>query len=394
MFRIGQEEIDAVARVINSKQLFRINNEGKEAESFEKELAEKMGVNHAILLASGTGALICALAGLGVGPGDEVIVPGYTFMATASAVLAVGAIPVLADINETMTIDPEDVERKITDKTKCIIPVHICGFPSNMDALKAIAEKHNLVILEDACQADGGSYKGKRLGTIGQAGAYSFNYFKVISAGEGGGVVTNDRKVYERALIYHDGGANFRPFADGLQEPVFIGSQLRVSEITGAVMRVQLTRMDGILNDLRAVKAKLMKELDGILRFSPSNDIEGDCGTTLVFNFDTAEQCTAFKNAFNETKEAKAWIPFESGKHVYINWTPIIEQRGGHCDAVNPYKMAANADLLINNATVDACPKTLDILKKTCYISLHCDWSEEKIAAIIAQCKVAAAAAK
>ena len=167
MYRIGKEEIDAVARVINSKQLFRINNEGKECETFEKELAEKMGANHALLLASGTGALICALAGLGVGPGDEVIVPGYTFMATASAVLAVGAIPVLAEIDETMTIDPIDVEKKITDKTKCIIPVHICGFPSNLDALKAIAEKHNLVILEDACQADGGSYKGQRLGTIG-----------------------------------------------------------------------------------------------------------------------------------------------------------------------------------------------------------------------------------
>lgn len=386
MFRIGQEEIDAVARVINSKQLFRVNNGAQEADNFEKELREKIGVDYAVLMAGGTGALISALVGLGVGPGDEVIVPAYTFMATASAVLAAGAIPVLADINETMTIDPASVEEKITDKTKGIIPVHICGFPSNMDALKEIAAKHNLFILEDACQADGGSYKGKRLGSIGDAGAFSFNYFKVISAGEGGAVVTNNRKVYERALIYHDGGAAFRPYSGDLQEPVFMGTQLRVSEITGAIMREQLKRLDGILTDLRAVKAKMMNALKDVARFIPSNDIEGDCGTTLGFNFDSEELARKFAAEVSGT-----WIPFDSGKHVYINWDPVLAKRGGHCDAVNPYKMAENAQLNKEGANKDACPKSLDILKRTVYISLHCDWDDEKINEMIDSCKKALA---
>ncbi len=384
MFRIGQEEIDAVARVINSKQLFRVNKGNQEADNFEKELREKIGVDYALLMSGGTGALIAALVGLGVGPGDEVIVPAYTFMASASAVLAVGAIPVLADIDESMTIDPASVEEKITDKTKAIIPVHICGFPANMDALKEIAAKHNLFILEDACQADGGSYKGKRLGSIGDAGAFSFNVFKIITAGEGGAVVTNNRKVYERALIYHDGGAAFRPYTGELQEPVFIGTQMRVSEITGAIMREQLKRLDGILTDLRAVKKKIMDALKDVARFIPSNDIEGDCGTTLGFNFDSEELARKFS-----AEVGGSWLPFDSGKHVYINWDPIIEKRGGHCDAVNPYLMAENALLNKEGANADACPKSLDILKRTVYVSLHCDWTEEQINERIDSCKKA-----
>ncbi len=384
MFRIGQEEIDAVARVINSKQLFRVNKGNQEADNFEKELREKIGVDYALLMSGGTGALIAALVGLGVGPGDEVIVPAYTFMASASAVLAVGAIPVLADIDESMTIDPASVEEKITDKTKVIIPVHICGFPANMDALKEIAAKHNLFILEDACQADGGSYKGKRLGSIGDAGAFSFNVFKIITAGEGGAVVTNNRKVYERALIYHDGGAAFRPYTGELQEPVFMGTQMRVSDITGAIMREQIKRLDGILTDLRAVKKKIMDALKDVARFIPSNDIEGDCGTTLGFNFDSEELARKFS-----AEVEGSWIPFDSGKHVYINWDPIIEKRGGHCDAVNPYMMAENALLNKEGANADACPKSLDILKRTVYVSLHCDWTEEQINERIDSCKKA-----
>lgn len=384
MFRIGQEEIDAVARVINSKQLFRVNKGNQEADNFEKELREKIGVDYALLMSGGTGALIAALVGLGVGPGDEVIVPAYTFMASASAVLAVGAIPVLADIDESMTIDPASVEEKISDKTKAIIPVHICGFPSNMDALKEIAAKHNLFILEDACQADGGSYKGKRLGSIGDAGAFSFNVFKIITAGEGGAVVTNNRKVYERALIYHDGGAAFRPYTGELQEPVFMGTQMRVSEITGAIMREQLKRLDGILTDLRAVKKRIMEALKDVARFIPSNDIEGDCGTTLGFNFDSEELARKFA-----AEVEGAWLPYDSGKHVYINWDPIIAKRGGHCDAVNPYLMAENALLNKEGANADACLKSLDILKRTVYVGMHCDWTEEQINERIDSCRKA-----
>jgi len=271
MYRMGQEELDAMKRAMDTKQLFR----GNEIAAFEHELAEVIGTKHALAVSGGTGALIAAMVGAGIGPGDEVIVPGYTFMATAMAVLATGAIPVLAECDETCTIDVEDVEKKITKYTKAVAPVHICGFPANLDGLKALADKYGILIIEDACQADGGSYKGQRLGSIGDAGAFSFNFFKVISFGEGGGVVTNNDKIYERALIYHDGGAAFRPYAGELHEPVFCGTQLRVGELFGAFMRVQLTRMDGILNDLRAVKKLIMSALSGVegIAFAPSHDI-------------------------------------------------------------------------------------------------------------------------
>lgn len=376
MFRIGKEEVAAVERVVESKNLFRVNDSLKEADKFEREFAQAIGTEYALLVSGGTGALIAALVGLGIGPGDEVIVPGYTFMASASAVLAVGAIPVLAEINETMTLDPGDVEKKISKYTKAIIPVHICGFPADMDSLCAIAKAHHLYILEDACQADGAKYKGKRLGSIGDAGAFSFNYYKLISAGEGGCVTTNNNRVYQRALIYHDGGAAFRPYSGELTEPIFVGTQMRASEILGAFMRTQLTRMDGIIADLKKVKNTIIdsvKDTD-LFRITPSNDCEGDLGTTLAFTF--KDEKTA--RAFNSQEGIAGLLPIDSDKHVYINWTPILEHRGGHCDAMNPYLMPANKGLNMEYSK-DMLPHTLDILKRTVYIGLHCDWSEDVI---------------
>ncbi|MBE7048948.1 MAG: DegT/DnrJ/EryC1/StrS family aminotransferase [Ruminococcaceae bacterium] len=378
MFRMGQEEVEAVRRVVESGELFRVNNALQEADKFEKEWRETIGTDYAILLSSGTGALISALAGLGVGPGDEVIVPGYTFMASASAVLAVGAIPVLAEINETMTLDPADVEKKISKHTKGIIPVHICGYPADLDSICAIAKKHNLFVLEDACQADGGSYKGKRLGSIGDAGAFSFNHWKLLSAGEGGALVTNNRKVYERALIYHDGGAAFRPYTGDLTEPIFMGTQMRSSDIMGAIMRVQLTRMDGIIDDLRRVKAAMKERLAGcdLYKFAPSNDEAGDLGTTLPLQFHDAATARRFADAVND--RIKGTLVADSGKHIYYNWTPLMEHRGSHCDATNPYMLPQNQGLNMEYSD-DMLPVTVDLVNRTYHVLLHCDWTEQDI---------------
>ena len=176
MYRIGQEEIDAVARTLMSRDFFKINGSGKEVLHFEEEWKQTISAEYVLTMTSGFAALSSALIGMGVGPGDEVIVPGYTYIASALAVTAVGAIPVIAEIDETMTLDAADVEKKISPATKVIMPVHIQGFPSNMDALKAVAEKHGLKILEDACQADGGMYKGQYLGSIPH---HSFQGFPV-----------------------------------------------------------------------------------------------------------------------------------------------------------------------------------------------------------------------
>ncbi|MEO6907047.1 MAG: aminotransferase class I/II-fold pyridoxal phosphate-dependent enzyme, partial [Abditibacteriaceae bacterium] len=197
MYRIGQEEVEAVQRVINSKVLFRRGDpksgHQNEVVKFERELAEKIGTEYALCLTSGTSALICAMVGLGIGPGDEVIIPAYTYIATAQAVLAVGAIPVIADVDETMTIDPEDVKAKISANVKAIIPVHMVGRVANLKVLLEIARENNIKLIEDSCQCDGGSYQGKRTGSWGDAGAFSFNDFKIISSGEGGALVTNDK---------------------------------------------------------------------------------------------------------------------------------------------------------------------------------------------------------
>ncbi|HXQ33535.1 MAG TPA: aminotransferase class I/II-fold pyridoxal phosphate-dependent enzyme, partial [Anaerolineales bacterium] len=176
MHILGEEEVDAVRRVIESRRLYRYHEEhASESMAFEREWSEKIRCQHTIIMSSGTAALICGLVGMGIGPGDEVIVPAYTFMATPLAVLAVGAVPVIAEIDETLTIDMKDAERKITSATKAIIPVHMCGFHCDMDAVMSVASAHGLMVLEDACQAAGGSYKGTRLGAIGDAGAFSFN---------------------------------------------------------------------------------------------------------------------------------------------------------------------------------------------------------------------------
>lgn len=385
MYRIGQEEKDAVARVIDSGNLFKINEAGKEVFNFEKELQEKVGVKRALYMTSGKAALISALIGMGVGPGDEVIVPAYTYIATAIAVTAVGAIPVIAEIDETLTLDVADVEKKISPNTKVIIPVHIQGFPNNMDAICALADKHGIKVLEDACQSDGGSYKGKRLGTIGEAGAFSFNFFKVISAGEGGALLTDNETIYERALIHHDSSAVafFGNQLDGFTEEPFCGTEFRGNEILAAIMREQLKRMDGILSDLRRVKKTLMTKLaaEGFA-FAPSNDIEGDCATTLPIQFKTVAEAEKFDEATGFGR------PINTGKHVYSNWTPIMNKRGAFHPAMDPFKMEANKDI-VPDYKPDMCPKSLDILARTAYINLNPDMTEQKIDEIVAKCKAA-----
>lgn len=376
MYRIGQAEIDAVARVINSKSLFKINDGLRETEKCERNMREIWGVKRALLVTSGKGALISSLVGMGIGPGDEVIVPAYTYIATAIAVLATGAIPIIADINETLTLDPKDFEAKITPRTKAVIPVHIMGFPCDMDEIMRIANEHNIFVLEDSCQADGGSYKGKRLGSIGHAGALSFNFFKIVTAGEGGAVLTNDDKVYERALIYQDSSAIafFGDQLNGITEPQFCGSQFRTNEISAAILNAQFERLDGILSDLRSNKKKLAEKLSPYFRFAPSNDPEGDCGVALSIEFDTEEECIDFfKKVPNNLSR-----PRESDRHIYCYWTAIMEKRGAFHPLMDPFKMEANKDH-VPDYNVDMCPKSLEHLSKNCYIHISPDWTDEDL---------------
>jgi dTDP-4-amino-4,6-dideoxygalactose transaminase len=256
---IDQEEMESVMETLRSKRLFRYYGpiEGpSKVEELEGAFAAHMGVRHGLAVTSGTAALICGLHGIGAGPGDEVIVPAYTWIASAAAVLAVGAVPVVAEIDESLTLNPEDIEKKISPYTKAIMPVHMRGVPCQMDAIMDIARRHNLRVIEDTAQADGGSYKASRLGTIGDVGCFSLQFNKMITSGEGGMVITNNDEVWKRAVMYHDviGGERnkFNP------DEILWGVNFRMPELLAAVMLVQLRRLEGLLTSLRERKRMLI----------------------------------------------------------------------------------------------------------------------------------------
>jgi dTDP-4-amino-4,6-dideoxygalactose transaminase len=197
MYIVGEAEVEALARVIRADALFRYGV-GDECSRFEARYARYLGARHTALAASGTNALVAAIVAAGLGPGDEILIPAHTYMATATSALAAGAIPVLVDIDESLTIDPDAIEAQIGPRTRAVIPVHMWGTACAMDRIMEIARRRNLIVIEDACQGVGGGYRGRKLGTIGDIGAYSFNYYKNMTAGEGGAVVTSDDILAER----------------------------------------------------------------------------------------------------------------------------------------------------------------------------------------------------
>ncbi len=362
MYEMGSREAEAVRKVIESGQLFRYH-EGETATwsaRFERDLAEKVGVRYALATSSGTGATVCALVGLGVGPGDEVIVPAYTFIATALAVMTVGAVPVIAEVDDSLTLDPEDVERKLSPHTQAIIPVHMLGLPCDMGKLTRLARKHKVKVLEDAAQAAGGSWRGKRFGANGDVGIYSFNYYKIISSGEGGAVLTDDKDIYHRALMQHDGGCAFFSLAAAEGAPVFAGGNYRVSEITTAILCEQLKRLDGILKRLRARKAAMAELLARSEAFdlSPVRDADGDCATTVGLRFDDADAAAAF--AERHAADASMFRPIDTNRHVYGNWEAVMEHVAAH-PAMDPFQWAKRK---IDQGP-DCCPRSLDVMGRT-----------------------------
>lgn len=323
----GEEERKELMDVIDNASLFRYGVPGVDGfqakvATFEKEMAERLGFNHVVATSSGTGSLLCCLAALGIGEGDEVIVPGYTFIASISTIALMNATPVLAEIDESLTIDPTKIEKLITPKTKAIVPVHMLGNPCDMDAIMAIAKKHNLFVIEDCCQAVGASYKGKRVGTMGNMGAYSLNVFKTITTGDGGFVGTNDDMLYERAFGFHDQG--HKPSRMGVEvgNRSMIGMNMRMNELSGAVAIAQGRKLDGILETLRTKKKLLKDQLQGIkgLGFRKIND-EGECATLLTLLFDDVETSHKFCEKMGTNPIAR------SGWHVYNNMEQILNKK-------------------------------------------------------------------
>ncbi len=362
---VGEEELVALERVIRSKNLFRYYGVGDgpgEVAAFEREFAEHLGSPYALCVNAGSSALICALIGHGIGPGDEVIIPAYTWNATANAVLATGAMPVLAEVDESLTLDPADVERRLTPRTKALLPVHMRGNAADMDALGELARRHGLVLIEDACQAAGASFGGRRLGSIGDAGAFSLQFNKIITTGEGGVMITSRREVYERAIEVHDCAG---PVRDGGDPPHFPGYNFRASELTGAVARVQLTRLDGLLERMRASHARLASAVEKLpgLTLRRSNDAEGDAGLAVIAYAETpALAAEAVEALLAEGVAAeRMYHPEVVDMHFYPYWRPVL------------------AAIEAAGRPAPDCPRTLDLLERVVHVDVPPQLDEQDL---------------
>ncbi|MER0477456.1 DegT/DnrJ/EryC1/StrS family aminotransferase [Streptomyces sp. Edi2] len=289
----GDEERANVMAVLDRwyarREAFDDPGEGEWVRRFERAAAERFGTAHCLGVNSGTSALVAALVGLGIGPGDEVIVPGYMFVASIAAVLHCGADVVLAEVDESLTLDPADVRARITPRTRAIMPVHMLGAPADMTALRDLADKHGLQLLEDCAQSAGGSYRGRPLGTLGSAGAFSLNHYKVITSLQGGFVLSDAPLVFQRAYSFHDQG--WFPYRQDRGEgDLLLGMNLGLGELNAAVALAQLNKLDLILGRIRDVKRRLVEavgELPGV-RGRTLHDPAGECGTVAVYVFEDA----------------------------------------------------------------------------------------------------------
>jgi 8-amino-3,8-dideoxy-alpha-D-manno-octulosonate transaminase len=292
----GEEERKEVNEVLSSGILMRYGFDGPrkgiwKAKDLEEALCKQLNCHYAQLTSSGTSALTVALAALGIGAGDEVIMPSFTFVASFEAVLSVGAIPVIVDVNDSLTIDPQAVKKAITPATRCIMPVHMCGSMADLDAIQTICREHKLLMLEDACQSIGASYKGKFLGTIGDAGALSFDFVKTVTCAEGGAVLTNDKAIYTRCDGYSDHGHDHQGMDRGAEMHPFPGNNFRISELHAAVGLAQIRKLNTFLAIQKKSHQYLMETLSRIpgvsLRVIP--DPEGDSHTFLSWFLPSAE---------------------------------------------------------------------------------------------------------
>ncbi len=338
--------------------------ENSECDFFEKNYSKYLSIKHTALASSGTAALTAALVGLKIGPGDEVLIPAHTYMATAMSVLSVGAIPIIVDIDETLTIDPKALEDACGPLTRAAIVVHMWGTACNMNAIMKIAKKKNLFVIEDACQGVGGGYEKKMLGTIGHVGAFSFNYYKNMTSGEGGAVVSNNKEIIERAKctidpchFYWQGRKNsLKPFAAN-------GS--RASEFMGALLNVQLKRLPGMIKKMRAERNKILSSTQNLsnmgIKHSPLNSKNYDCGNYVFFKFNNTLDAENFTSIF------PAPIAGKTGRHNYTEWDQILLKEGSFHQSLNPYKLSQNKKCRMNYSK-NMCKSSLEILNKTIMI--------------------------
>lgn len=369
---LGEVEKARVLDVLAKKRVFRYLPTGletSECSALESEYRSFLGTEYALAVNSGTSALICALVACGVGPGDEVIIPAYTWVATAAAVTMVGAIPILCEIDESLTLDPKDMVKRITPRTRAIIAVHMRGISADMDAIMNVAREHGIRVIEDAAQANGGTYKGRMLGSIGDVGCFSLQQSKVITTGEGGMLVTNSEELWQRAVLYHDGaGYQFRFIERKI--PAFPGQNYRLTELQAALSLGQLEKMPEILRKTHKNKETIVRGLKGQSKIglAPVFGTEHDLGLSLVFYVADGTKAQEVVNALN-AEGIQAFRVYDGeakDQHIYINWEFLLAKRdpwGGNY----PWSIADSEV----EYSKDTCPATLDLLCRAVQVHLN-----------------------
>ncbi len=383
----GEEEKKEIMEVLDTGVLFRYEfGEQRrgvyKVRTFEEKFAAYCGVKYGQAVTSGTAALKVALAALGVGVGDEVITQGFTFVATWEAILDVGAIPVFAEIDETLNMDPADLEKKITDRTRAIIPVHMMGAPARIEEIVAIADRHNIPVIEDTAQAAGAVLNGRRLGSFGACGTFSFDAVKTMTTGEGGMVVTNDQTLWRNMSEYHDHGHDHavNPGGRGGEGRSFVGFNFRMMELQGAMGLAQLAKLDGMIASQRKNKAAMkeaVNQLPGVT-FRTILDEAGDSATFLAFLLPDAAKTRKVNEVLAANGAGAVYFAVNTW-HYYPKWEHLL---GGKTLAHNGWPFADPGSKRKVVYDPQALPKSAAIMDRTLVYQVPVKLSAERLAQI------------
>ena len=377
----GPEERKHIDDVMETGILMRYGFDGPrkgvwKSKELEAAICARLGCGYTQLTSSGTSALTTALACLGIGAGDEVIMPTFTFVASFESVLSVGAIPVLTDVDDTLTLAPEAVRRAITPRTKCVMPVHMCGAMADLDALMQICKEHNLILLEDACQSFGAKYKGRALGTVGQAGTFSFDFVKTITCGEGGAVITNDKDLYIKCDGYTDHGHDHAGVDRGADTHPFIGYNYRISELHAAIGLAQIGKLDQFLaiqkKNHSALKAMLSTVPEIAFRRIP--DAEGDTHTFLSWFLPTEAITRAVVAELRQQNIlAGNFYWFDNNWHYFRKWDHLRQ-----AETLNNLNEDQRKTLL--SLKPEAFPASDAVLSRCVSTAIGLGWTEAQTA--------------
>ena len=376
---VDQKEEKAVLDVLRKGSLFRYYGLKKPVfvDRFESLARDYYGAKCALGVNSGTGALFTAMMALGVGPGSEVIIPAFMWVATVGAIVQLNAIPVLCEVDESFTMDPADLEKKITPRTKLIVPVHMAGAPSDMKSIMAIARKHKVAVLEDCAQCNGGEIKGKKVGTFGDMGIFSLQLNKNMTCGEGGLMITNNEKLFTKAFGAHDMGLIRVKGRLAAPPPdcLMWGQGRRMTELCGAVASVQIQKLPKILANMRKSKARIKQRVKGVA-FRKLHDVSGDTSPFLILILDSEAQAKTAGDKMRAGGLHNVFRLADYGLHIYYN-IPSLVNKVPVSPAGNPWKMNENAQSVYNYSK-GVCPKSDALFARSVLIPIPSKLTREQ----------------